>query len=296
MHTKKQIRRLLESQSVSPDKRLGQNFLIDLNLMELLVKTARIAPEDTVLEVGCGTGSLTQELAKTAALIIGVEIDEKLYKITESQTADFENVILIRDDILARKSELSGKVLSTLESAKQERGGKLLLVANLPYQVGCPLISNLVTGAVRVDKMFVTVQKEVAYRLTADMGDEHYGILSILLTATGQAKIERILRPDVFWPAPDVDSAFVTYEKNSEKVGQIRDMDLLKELVSTIINHRRKMVKSCLKYVTGRLQNVGDWEKLLEKVRIDQRKRPQQLSPEDYVNLANAVYDCLQNR
>lgn len=295
MHTKKQIRQLLQTYSVNPDKRLGQNFLIDLNLMSVLLETAGIRPEDTVLEVGCGTGSFTEELAKTGACVIGVEIDEGLFKIADSVTSDFENVILIKDDILARKSQLSGKVLSLLESALQKREGDFILAANLPYQVACPLILNLVTGAPRIDRMFVTVQKEVAYRLTAARGEGHYGILSVLLAATGNAKIERILTPGVFWPVPKVDSAFVSYRKDPGKLGRIKDIELLKQLVSTIINHRRKMVKSCIKHTTGRLEKIRDWELLFKEAGINPRHRPHQLSPEDYVNLSNIACDHLQS-
>jgi 16S rRNA (adenine1518-N6/adenine1519-N6)-dimethyltransferase len=295
MHTKKQIQQFLRAYSVNPDKRLGQNFLIDLNLMGVLLETAGIRPEDTVLEVGCGTGSFTEELAKTGACVIGVEIDEEFFKIAESVTSDFENVTLVKDDILARKSQLSAKVSSVLESALEKLEGDFILAANLPYQVACPLILNLVTGQPGIDKMFVTVQKEVAYRLTAAPGDEHYGILSVLLAATGDAKIERILKPGVFWPAPKVDSAFVSYRKNPEKIRRIKDMELLKQLVSIIINHRRKMVKSCIKYATGRLEGIDNWEALFEEAGIDPRHRPHQLSPEDYVNLANIVCEYLQS-
>jgi 16S rRNA (adenine1518-N6/adenine1519-N6)-dimethyltransferase len=292
MHTKKQIKELLEAQSAMPNKRLGQNFLIDLNLMKLLIASARIKPEDTVLEVGCGTGSLTQGLAETGTEIIGVELDKNLYKTAVSQTKDYSNVNLINDDILAGKNEISPMVISAVKSVMRKQSGRFLLVANLPYQAASPLIINLIAGDIKVDAMFVTVQKEVAYRLAAAANSKHYGILAILAAATGDLKIERVLKPCVFWPSPKVDSAFVSYTRNSGKIGRIKDLDLFRQLVSGIMNHRRKMLKSCVKHLSGDLGGITEWREIFEQVQIDAFKRPQQLSCDD-IKLENVVYKQL---
>jgi len=207
MQTKQQIQQLLASAGVSPNKRLGQNFLIDLNLMQLLIASANIGKDDVVLEVGCGTGSLTESLAEKAAKVLAVETDNTLAKIAQAQLQTKANVEIINTDILENKHTIERQVLKVVESARKKQTGRFLLIANLPYNVACPLILNLVTGNTTVDAMYVTVQKEAAQRMTATTGSRHYGTLSIFLAATGDVKTERILNPTVFWPQPQPKNA-----------------------------------------------------------------------------------------
>jgi 16S rRNA (adenine1518-N6/adenine1519-N6)-dimethyltransferase len=165
MQTKQQIRELLDSAGVRPNKRFGQNFLIDLNLMRLLIDTANIQNNDVVLEVGPGTGSLTSAIAEKAGYCVSVEIDGVLANIAKSQLADKPNVEIIATDALKNKFEIEPVVIDALNRARAIHNGRLLLVANLPYIAATPLIINLITGPVIADAMFVTVQKEVADRM-----------------------------------------------------------------------------------------------------------------------------------
>ncbi|MHC4426185.1 MAG: ribosomal RNA small subunit methyltransferase A [Planctomycetota bacterium] len=142
MQTKRQIRQSLSSAGVSPNKRLGQHFLIDLNLMRLLVDSAKIQKSDVVLEVGCGTGSLTEALAGKAGRTIAVELDRKLVEIAEEQLAKSENLELINADILENKNTISRTVADTLALARKKYTGRILLVANLPYDVASPVMMN----------------------------------------------------------------------------------------------------------------------------------------------------------
>ena len=184
MQTKQQIEQLLASRGVMPNKRLGQHFLIDLNLMRFLIKSAHIHHNDIVLEVGCGTGSFTEGLCGAAGQVVGAEYDDTLAGIAKEQVEGFDNVEIINTDILENKNTICGSVIKALEDAKLKFDGRVLLVANLPYNIAAPLMVNLISQeglTVACDAMYVTVQREVAERMAASAGSKDYGILSIIM-------------------------------------------------------------------------------------------------------------------
>jgi len=296
MQTKRQIQQLLASAGVRPNKRLGQNFLIDLNLMTGLVDSANISDRDIVLEVGCGTGSLTQALAANAGTVIAVEIDQSLAKIAQRELADKKNVQIINADVLESKNTISGIVANALASARKKYTGRLLLVANLPYNAACPVMLNLVTGRTTADAMYVTVQKEVADRMTTQPGSRDYGMLSIFLTATGDVRIMKVLKPTVFWPKPKVDSAMISYVRSKEKTKRIHNMQLFSQVTKLFMGHRRKMLKACIKFAAGKLAEVHDWSRIFESCSVEPTSRPQQIPPEDYIAIANQCCECLTDR
>jgi 16S rRNA (adenine1518-N6/adenine1519-N6)-dimethyltransferase len=288
LQTKRQIQQLLASAGVRPNKQLGQHFLIDLNLIRLLIDSAGITADDLVLEVGCGTGSLTQGLAERAGRVVAVELDRTLVQIAKAQLAGAANVEIVNADALETKNTISPAITEALASVRPNCSGRTLLVANLPYNIASPLMSNLVTGGIAPDAMFVTVQKEVAERMAAEPGGSDYGALSIILAATGRAKRMRILKPSVFWPRPQVDSAMVAYLRDKAKSQRIRDMAAFSEIVRLFIGHRRKTISACAKLAAGRLAAVDNWPEILDKCSIDPASRPEQLAPEDYIAIANS--------
>ena len=287
MQTKRQIQQLLSSAGVRPNRRLGQHFLIDLNLMRLLVESADIRRDDVVLEVGCGTGSLTEALAERAGRTIAVELDRNLVAIAERQLAGMENVELVSGDILESKHTLSRTVTNALARARKECPGRVLLVANLPYNVASPVMMNLVTGPMVADGMYVTVQKEVAQRMMAGPGSGDYGTLSIFLGGTGHVEKIRTLKPAVFWPRPQVESAMVSFVRSQAKAGRIADMDLFAQVVHLFMGHRRKTLLACTKLARERLAGIENWPEIFQHCRIDPQKRPEQLGAEDYTAIAN---------
>jgi 16S rRNA (adenine1518-N6/adenine1519-N6)-dimethyltransferase len=293
MQTKQQIQRLLASAGISPNKRLGQNFLIDLNLMRLLIDSADIHNNDIVLEVGCGTGSLTEELVQKAARVIAVELDDTLAEIAEKQAAENENVQIINADVLESKNTIHSTVVEALQLARREHSGRLMLVSNLPYSVASPVMLNLVAGPTTADSMYITVQKEVAQRMTAAPGGKHYGILSIFLTATGDAKILRTLKPSVFWPQPEVDSAMMSFVHSRKKADRIHSMEIFGQVVGLFMQHRRKMLTACAKFATGKLAGVRNWHLIFEDCAIDPRRRPEVLSADEYLAIANICEEQL---
>ncbi len=291
MQTKRQIQELLLAAGVSPNRRLGQHFLVDLNLMTLLVDSAGIGPEDVVLEVGCGTGSLTQTLAPRARRVVTVELDRTLAGIAEAQLADAGNVRLIQGDVLSSKGTLSPAVVAALHEAAARTNGRLLLVSNLPYDVASAVMINLVQGPVMADSMTVTVQREVAERMTAPAGGKAYGTLSIFLGATSDVATVRVLKPSVFWPPPGVDSAIVRVVRDPDKIRRIKSMESLRDVVSLFMGHRRKMLRACIKHAPEGLGDADRWAKVFEACGIDPSRRPEELDPRQYVDLANRCHD-----
>ena len=291
--TKQQIQQLLTSAGITANKRFGQHFLIDLNLMRLLIEVAHIRNNDVVLEVGCGTGSLTEGLSEYAGKVIAVEVDKTLANIAERQLEKKENVRIINADILKSKHNLNQSVIGAIESARKKYNGRMLLVANLPYNAACPVIMNLITGPTIADAMYVTVQKEVAERMTAVAGGKDYGLLSIFLSSAGDVKTERVLKPTVFWPQPRVDSAMVSFVRSSEKISRIKDVGLFSEVVNLFMGHRRKMLQSCTKFAQGKPAGIDNWPEIFKRCGLDSRKRPEQTSPEDYIAITNLCCEQL---
>jgi 16S rRNA (adenine1518-N6/adenine1519-N6)-dimethyltransferase len=289
MQTKHQIQQLLSSAGVRPNKRLGQHFLIDLNLMKLLVDSANIQKDDIVLEVGCGTGSMTELLAEKAGRVIAVELDRNLSKIAEKQLEDTKKVQLINADILENKHTLNDAVVAAIAHVREQCRGRILLVANLPYDVASSLIMNLLAGPTIADAMYVTVQKEVAERMTAIPATDNYGILSIFISVTGHVKTIKILKPTVFWPTPRIDSAMVAFVRETVKFERIANMKLFSEIVHLFMGHRRKTLLSCSRLALGKLAQISNWPEIFEQCRINPKKRPETLSPEDYISILNCV-------
>jgi len=287
MQTKTQIRELLASVGVVPRRKFGQHFLVDLNLLRLVAEAADIGRADVVLEVGCGTGSLTQLLAERAGRVVTVEIDPVLAGLARAQLAECDNVDLVEADALSSKGTLNPEVAEAVDRARVKRGGRLLLVANLPYDIASALMVNLAKGPVLADAMIVTVQKEVADRMEAQPNGKDYGALSIYLGATGLVQTLRVLKPSVFWPPPGVDSAIVRFVRDEAKCRRIGHMARFNEVVGLFMGHRRKMLRACVKYAPEALGGRDQWMRRFECCRIDPCWRPEALSPTQYVELAN---------
>ena len=275
--TKREVQTLLEDAGVRPLKRFGQHFLIDGNLMRKLLAAAGVQPTDVVLEVGPGTGSLTEELLAQAGHVVAVEIDRTLQTICWDRLGQRPNFTLIAGDVLESKGSIAPAVRRALQDRQQELGGRILLVANLPYQVASPLILNLLTGQPRVAEMCFTIQAEVADRLQAPPGGKDYGPLTILTQAL--ADVLRVARvpPEAFWPSPEVDSAIVRVVVRPDATLPEAVQRRLAELVHGCFNHRRKTMRWPLRDLLddttlSRVETDGRWDLTLrpECITVDQ--------------------------
>ena len=287
MQTKRHIERLLARAGVKPNKRLGQNFLIDLNLMRLLIGAAHIKNDDVILEVGCGTGSFTEGLAAAAGKVIAVELDNKLAAIAGEQLKSAPNVTIINSDILENKNTINHEVTAAIEKARSLLDGRCRLVANLPYNVAAPVMMNLIIGEFVVDSMCVTVQKEVGEKMVAASGSGNYGVLSVFMAAMGEAQVMRKLKPSVFWPRPEVESVMVRFRRQKQKVERIHDVGLFREIVNLFMGHRRKMLQACVKFAEGRLGNVHDWHGVFARAFVEAHRRGEELSADEFISIAN---------
>ena len=208
VQTKREIQALLASEGVRPRKRHGQNFLIDGNLMRRLAAGADLDSADTVLEVGPGTGGLTDLLIPRAGHVIAVEIDLALQRILGQRYADAANLTLLRGDVLASKHQLNPELDAILQEGAP-RPGCVKLVANLPYQVATPVVMNLLVQYPGVRRLCFTVQAEVGERILAGPGTKAYGPLSIVTQSLCRAEQLARVPATAFWPVPKVESVLL---------------------------------------------------------------------------------------
>jgi len=270
------------------DRRKGQNFLVDLNLLDLLVRSAAIGPDDIVLEVGTGTAALTERLAAAAARVVTVEIDPRLAQLARDRLFDAGNVDFLETDVLAGKHRLAPEVLAALERARADARGRLLLVANLPYCVATPVIANLLALPRPFDEATVTIQRELAERITAPAGSSHAGALSAWVGCQATAEIVRILPPSAFWPRPKVESAILRIVLEPDRRAAIDDLDRFARFVREIFCHRRKRLVGVLaRMVAGRdsAEGRGRVETVLAELGIDGGLRAEAVAADDLVRL-----------
>jgi len=232
---------------LEPDKRHGQNFLIDLNLLELLVRTADIGPDDVVLEIGTGTASLTTRMAEKAAAVVTVEIDEHLHLLASEELIDFTNVTLLHQDALRNKNNIHDNVLNAVrEKLAEDPHRQFKLAANLPYNVATPILSNLLSTDITPVSMTATIQKELAERIVARPRTKDYSALSVWMQALCDIEIVRIMPPEVFWPRPKVDSAILQVVPRPERRAAIPDLAYFHHFVRALFIHRRKFLRGVL--------------------------------------------------
>lgn len=252
--TRSYLMQLLEANGLRPRRQLGQNFLIDLNLLEILANSTPVGKDDVALEVGSGTGGFTSQLSRRAGRVVSIEIDPGFFQLASRTVAGLENVRLIHADALAGKNHVNPVVLEAVQAAMAEIGAsRYHLTANLPYDVSASLIANLLLEDLPIRSATVTVQLEMADRITANPGTKDYGPLSILCQTIGSAELVRTLPPEAFWPRPQVRSAIIKIDVDLTK----RTPDDLVRLraghrfMRDLFIHRRKTLRSAVASIPG---------------------------------------------
>jgi 16S rRNA (adenine1518-N6/adenine1519-N6)-dimethyltransferase len=283
------LRGLLDKYGIQPKNKLGQNFLIDLNIVDLIVRAAELSKEDCVLEVGTGTGSLTGRLADAAGAVVSVEIDEPFHRLAREVLGERPNVALIHADALKNKNELNPALLAKLDEMKRRFGcTRLKLVANLPYVVATPVIGNLLVQGVPVERMVVMVQWEIAERLTAKVGDHEYSSLAVFAQSVADVTVVRRLAPAVFWPRPQVDSAVVEIRPNPEKRARVGDVPRWRAFLRDLYTHRRKNLRGALAGWPSGRRDKKDVDAKLTELGIDGNTRAEDLDVEQHLRLCAA--------
>src|SRR5436190_9081844 len=225
------IERMKEA-GIRPLGQHGQNFLIDLNLLDLLVRTADPGPKDVVLEIGTGLGSLTARLAQLAAGVVTVEIDPRLFALASEELSGLANVTMLQQDALKNKNTIHPAVFEAVQQKLDAHpGSQLKLVANLPYNIATPILSNLLTANPMPVSMTATIQKELADRIAAPPGTKDYSALSIWMQALCATDVVREMPPQVFWPRPKVHSAIIHIVPNPAKRALVSDVKFFHDFV-----------------------------------------------------------------
>ena len=281
----------LAAAGLRPVSRFGQNFLIDLNLVDLIAKSAELKKTDVVLEIGTGVGSLTTRLSDQAGAVLTVEIDNNLHRLASEELAGRPNVRLIHGDALRNKNSLRSDLMEQIRDAISRIGpeARFLLVADLPYNVATPIISNLLHETPAPDAMVVTIQKELADRIIAEPGTKDYGALSVWIQSVCQAEIVRVLSPKVFWPRPKVHSAILRLDTLPEARSEFKDLKHFHQTVRALFFHRRKFLRSVVASAMKQSLSKPQVDEVLQSLGYDETSRAEQLTVKQIQKLAEAL-------
>jgi 16S rRNA (adenine1518-N6/adenine1519-N6)-dimethyltransferase len=276
------VRRLLKEFDIRPKKSLGQNFLTDQRSLERIVEAAELGPEDIVLEIGSGLGRLTRLLAEKAGRVIAVELDRRLVEVLRQTTtaeADLPNVEIVQGDIL----QLDPAKLIRNPSRPCDLATLLpyKVVANLPYYITSAILRHLLTAEVRPKLMVVTVQLEVARRITAEPGN--MSLLAVSVQFYGQPRIVTRIKASAFYPSPQVDSAVIRIDLDDHPVVKVNDADRFFEVVRAGFAQRRKQLHNAL--AAGLALPDSEVVQALNKAGINPKRRAQTLSVEEWARV-----------
>jgi 16S rRNA (adenine1518-N6/adenine1519-N6)-dimethyltransferase len=279
-----EIRRLLTEAGLAPQHRFGQNFLIDLNLMRKLAAAADLCPADTVLEVGPGTGSLTEILLDCGVRVVAVEIDRGFQAILRTRLAGHPHFTLVQGDALGGKHNVNPLVLKALYAQPPRLGGAYKLVANLPYQIATPLLMDLLLIEPGFARLTCTIQREVGERLAAAPRTGSYGPVSVVTQTLADLTPLAIVRRTAFWPRPDVESIMLTLAPRPPERVEVSDVRGFAAFVQRGFQQRRKMLRRLLR----------GWEEAaallaFQRAGVSSDARPEELSPAAWRALYEAV-------
>ncbi|MBM7582400.1 16S rRNA (adenine1518-N6/adenine1519-N6)-dimethyltransferase [Caldicoprobacter guelmensis] len=276
------VKELMARHGVSFKKGLGQNFLIDRNILMKIMDAAAIDKEDFVLEIGAGIGTLTKELAGAAKQVLAIEIDSRLFPILDETLAGCYNVKLVQGDVL----KLDIKQL--LEQHFGEQPFKV--VGNLPYYITTPVLMMFLESDLPYESMVVMVQKEVAQRMTAVAGTKDYGMLSIAVQFYTCPEIVAVVSANVFFPPPKVDSAIVLLKRRQSPPVDVQDHRLFFKVVRAAFNQRRKTIINALTALELKGISKEKLYDVLDRCSIDPRRRGEDLTIQQYADIANVLY------
>ncbi|MBM0845999.1 16S rRNA methyltransferase [Staphylococcus saprophyticus] len=274
---------LLNQYGFNFKKSLGQNFLIDVNIIHNIIDASDIDEQTGIIEVGPGMGSLTEQLAKSAKKVMAFEIDQRLIPVLKDTMGPYDNVTVINEDIL--KADIAHYVKEHLADCE-----KIMVVANLPYYITTPILLNLMQQKLPIDGYVVMMQKEVGERLNAQVGTKAYGSLSIVAQYYTETSKVLTVPKSVFLPPPNVDSIVVKLMKRPTPIVDIDDENKFFKMTKAAFSQRRKTINNNYQslFVNGKVnkEKILEW---LEAAGIDPRRRGETLSIKEFANLYNEL-------
>jgi 16S rRNA (adenine1518-N6/adenine1519-N6)-dimethyltransferase len=275
---------LLTKYGFSFKKSLGQNFLIDTNILNQIVQAAHIDQEVGVIEVGPGIGALTEQLAKKAGKVLSFEIDQRLIPVLQETLSPYGNIHIVHQDVL--KADIAPMVQEYLSEFQ-----RISVVANLPYYVTTPILMHFLESGVRFEHIVVMIQKEVADRIAANPGTKEYGSLSIAVQYYAESKVDKIIPKTVFIPQPNVDSAVLKLTMRDKPPVEVKDEDFFFKLVKASFAQRRKTLINNLQHYFGPEKKKAELSSLLGDIGIDGSRRGETLTIQEFATLSNHLKD-----
>ena len=272
---------VLQKYNFNFQKKFGQNFLIDTNILEEIIDAAGINEDDMILEIGPGIGTMTQYLCESARQVIAVEIDTNLIPILQDTLSEYDNVKVINEDIL--KVDINAL-------ADEYNNGKLIkVVANLPYYITTPIIMGLFESHVPIDSITIMVQKEVADRMQAGPGKKDYGALSLAVQYYSKPEIVVNVPPSCFMPQPKVGSSVISLKRHTTPVVDVDDEKLMFKVIRASFNQRRKTLANGLNNYGGINLTKEQIQESIEELGVPVNVRGEALSLEQFAKLSNII-------
>lgn len=269
---------ILKKYNISANKSLGQNFLVDDNVIENIVESANIAKDDLVIEIGPGLGTLTARLLEKAKKVIAIELDNRMINILNDRFSLYENFELINEDVL--KVDLR-KLIS------ENKAQKVKVVANLPYYITTPIIMKLLEDKLEIESITVMIQKEVAKRLTAKPGDKLSGAITYSVNYYCEPEEVVTVPNSSFIPEPEVESEVIKLKLRKEPPVQIKNEEIFFKLIKASFMQRRKTLINGI--TNSGIMKKEEFKELLKKVGLNENVRGESLSLQDFANIANEM-------
>lgn len=272
---------VLKKYNFNFQKKFGQNFLIDSNILEHIVDAAEITREDCVLEIGPGIGTMTQYLCEQAREVVAVEIDKNLIPILSETLSAYNNVTVIHEDIL--KVDINRIV------QEKNNGRPIKVVANLPYYITTPIIMGLFESHVPLESITIMVQKEVADRMQVGPGTKDYGALSLAVQYYARPEIMLTVPAACFMPRPNVDSAVIRLSRYQEPPVCARNEKLMFDIIRASFNQRRKTLANGLSNASGLKVTRDQVVAALEQMGLSATIRGEALTLEQFARLSDIL-------
>lgn len=275
---------IMRRYDIKMKKSLGQNFLVEPQILDKMIQAGQVDTQTTVIEIGPGIGALTQYLAHYAKQVYAFEIDPRFVEILKDTLSDYDNVKVIHQDIL--KVDFNHPDYLPLQEAE-----KLVVVANLPYYITTPIIMNLIESDLKFDRLVMMMQKEVAQRMTAQVNSKQYNSLTLAIQNTMEADISFIVPKGVFIPQPNVDSAVLTLSRRDRAQVVLPDLAAFHKFIQIAFTQRRKTIWNNLRSNLDFLKLDGPaLEEGLAAADIDKSRRAESLTLHDFEKLYRELY------
>ncbi len=284
----RRTKNLLQNAGLRPRKSFGQTFLVDAGILDAIVEAAELSPDDLVLEIGAGTGTLTERLALSSGRVVAVELDEGLFGILQSICQNKANVTLVHGDIL----DLDFSSLLDEKAGFTSAPTRIKIISNLPYYITKPILMKILDESSRlpIQMALLMVQEEVGTRMIASPGTKDYGVLTIGIAYRSDAEILRRISADSFYPKPKVSSALVRLNMRAEPPVDVNNERLFFQVVKAAFQHRRKTLRNALRLACQSNEERDSVDSAMQTLGLDPKRRGETLSIAEFADLANVIW------